>query len=164
VRFITDQSRTDTSFAATTAFTRKLEDPTRTGAANVEAQTGVGFDTLVARWGLANWISDLPGFTAPPKVKYTSWSFRTTYAALNAQRPGRFPKPFPLTPTVSAGALTSVSGTLRAGSGVYHRVLQDPGDPGFQLQFAGYGRILFAQYLAVPPAAVVPRLTIIRIR
>ena len=93
VRYITDRFRTDTSFAATAAFTRKLEDSTRTGADNVMYQTGVGFDTLVARWALANWVSDLPGFSPPPELTYSSWGFRTTYAGLNGSNPGRFPKP-----------------------------------------------------------------------
>ncbi len=157
VRYITDGFRADTSFAATAAFTRKLEDSTRTGADNVMYQTGVGFDTLVARWALANWVSDLPGFTPPPELTYTSWNFRTTYASLNTSRPASFPKPFPLVPTASAGDLTNVAGTLLAGSGVYHRALQAPLAAGFQLQFGdGAGNYL--------PANIVPRLTIIRIR
>ena len=164
VRFITDQSRADTSFAATATFTRKLEETTLTGADNAATQTGVRFDSLVARWALANWVSDLPGYTAPPTLKYTSWNFRTTYGGLHTSDLANFPKPYPLVPSAGAGRLTSLANTLRAGSGLYHRVFQDPGGPSFQLQFAGYGRILFAQYLAVPPAAVVPRLTIVRIR
>ena len=43
--------------------TRKLEQTTLTGTDNVAAQTGVPFATTVARWGMANWVSDLPGFT-----------------------------------------------------------------------------------------------------
>src|SRR2546426_1602345 len=46
------------------------------GAVNVAAQTGHAFDTTVTRWALANWVSDLPGFTAPPELQYTSWHFR----------------------------------------------------------------------------------------
>ena len=166
VRFITDQSRTDTSFAATAAFTRKLEETMLTGADNVATQTGVRFDSLVARWALATWVSDLPGFTAPSTLKYTSWDLRARFAAFHTDpmTSGAFPKPFPLVPTAGAGNLTALSGTLLSGSGRYHRAFQAPGTAGFQLQFAGYGRILFAQYLAVPPAAVVPRLAIIRIR
>jgi len=159
VRYITDRFRADTSFAATAAFTRKLEDSTRTGADNVTAQTGVAFDTLVARWGLANWVSDLvvPGFTARPELTYTSWDFRTTYGSLHGSDPANFPKAFPLVPTASAGDLTNVAGTLRAGSGVYHRALQAPLAAAFQLQFGDAA----GNYL---PANIVPRLTIIRIR
>ena len=159
VRYITDQGRADTSFAATTAFTRKLEDSTRIGADNVAYQLGVAFDTVVTRWALANWVSDLsvPGFTAAPELKYTSWSFRTTYAGLNTSDPTNFPKPYPLVPLASAGDLTNLAGSLLAGSGVYDRALQAPLAAGFQLQFGdGVGNYL--------PANIVPRLTIIRIR
>jgi len=137
----------------------KLNQTTKTGADNVTTQTGVGFDTLLARWALANWVSDLavPGFTAAPTLKYSSWNFRATYAALNSSDPFRFPKPYPLVPTVSAGNLTDVTGVLYAGSGAYHRALQGPLASGFQLQFGDGG----ANYL---PASIVPRLTIIRIR
>ncbi len=157
VRYITDRFRADTSFAATVAFTRKLEDSTRTGADNVTHQTGVGFDTLVARWALANYVSDLPGFTPDTELTYSSWNFRTTYGSLHGSDPANFPKPFPLVPTASAGDLTNVAGTLRAGSGVYHRALQAPLAAGFQLQFGDAA----GNYL---PANIVPRLTIIRIR
>jgi len=137
----------------------KLNQTTKTGADNVATQTGVGFDTLLTRWALANWVSDLavPGFTAAATLKYSSWNFRATYAALNSSDPFRFPKPYPLVPTVSAGSLTDVTGVLYAGSGAYHRALQGPLAAGFQLQFGDGG----ANYL---PASIVPRLTIIRIR
>jgi hypothetical protein len=164
VRYITDQFRADTSFAATAAFTRKIDGTTLTGAENVTTQTGVAFDTLVERWALANWVSDLPGFTAPPQLKYVSWNLRTAFADMHTRFPTVFPSGYPLVPTVSAGNGTSLSGTLRAGSGVYHRALQNAGDLGFQLQFTGFSRILFDQYRSLLPVAIMPRLTIIRIR
>ena len=159
VRYITDQGRADTSFAATTAFTRKLEDSTRTGADNVAHQLGVAFDTVVTRWALANWVSDLPGFTAPPELKYTSWDLRATFGAFHTDpaTASSFPLPFPLVPAASAGDLTNVGGSLLAGSGVYDRALQAPLAAGFQLRFGDAG----GNYL---PANIVPRLTIIRIR
>jgi len=159
VRFITDQSRADTSFTATAAFTRKLEETALTGATNVATQTGVAFDTLVNRWALANWVSDLPGFTAPPELKYTSWDLRATFGAFHTDpaTASSFPLPFPLVPAASAGDLTSLAGSLLAGSGVYDRALQAPLAAGFQLQFGDAG----GNYL---PANIVPRLTIIRIR
>jgi hypothetical protein len=130
---------------------------TLTGAANVAARTGDPFTLTVTRWALANWVSDLPGFAAPPELQYGSWQLRTTYASLTAQRPTLFPKPYPLTPTTSRGDSVVVTGVLRAGSGVYHRVFQPPGAAGFTLLFStGSGGPL--------PANVVPRLTIIRIR
>lgn len=136
---------------------RKLHQTALVGAANVAAQTGQPFTTLVTRWALANWVSDLPGFTPPPELQYGSWQFRTTYASLNAQDPTDFPQPFPLVPAAGAGAAVNLSGTLRSGSGVFQRVLQAPGGAGFTLSFTANGTTPI-------PSAVVARLGIIRIR
>src|SRR6266567_1856544 len=112
---------------------------------------------VVTRWSLALWVSDLPGFAAPAAVKYSSWSFRSTYASLNTQDPGNFPKVFPLRPRASAGRAVNLSGTLRAGSGVYARALQAPSAPGYTL--------LFGTSAGGPlDPALVPRLNVIRIR
>ena len=137
--------------------TLKLAETASTGAANVAAQTGQSFATLVSRWALANWVSDLPGFTPAPELRYTSWSFRSTYQSLNSQYPASFPAPFPLVPTVSAATAVNVSGTLRSGTGLYHRALQGPGGTAFSLLFSTDGSTPL-------PTAVVPRLTVIRIR
>jgi len=159
VRYLTDQNRTDTTFAATAAFTRKLLETNLTGAANVATAAGVGFDTLSARWALANFVSDdsVPGFTVPQELRYKSWRFRVTYGALHTSNPGIFPKPYPLVPTVSAGPAVSLSGTLHAGSGSYHRAMQAPSAPGFALLFGdARGAMLRSN--------IVPRLDVIRIR
>ena len=157
VRFITDQFRADTSFAATAAFTRTIVQTNLLGGAAVESATGTPFATLAGRWVLANYVSDLPGFIAPTELQYTSWDFRVTYASLNAQSPGTFPKPFPLTPPASGGSAVSLSGSLRAGSGAYALVQQGPSQPGFRLLFSGPGG-------AALPTALVPRLNVIRIK
>lgn len=157
VRYLVDRFAADTTLAARNAFTRALVETSLLGSANVQNVTGRPFAETVSRWALANWVSDLPGFTAPPELTYRSWAFRTTFASLNAQQPSFFPKPFPLTPTVSTGDSVDVSGTLRAGSGVYHRVRQAPGAAGFSLAFrTGTGGQL--------PANLFPRLNIIRVR
>jgi len=135
----------------------RLVNSGSSGRANVAAQTGQPFDTTLAHWALANWVSDLPGFTAPPQLQYTSWHFRTTYQSLNGQDPADFPRPFPLVPGASGGDAVSLSGVLRSGSGVYQRALQRGGAAGFALIFTGSGG-------APLPPAVAPRLTIIRIR
>jgi len=136
----------------------KLVQTTLAGSANVAAQTGHSFDTTVTRWALANWVSDLPGFTTPPELIYTSWRFRTrTFASLHQQDPSDFPLPYPLVPTASAGNAVSLSGTLRSGSGVYRRALQGPGAPVFSVSFSRDGT-------AALPSAIVPRLNVIRIR
>jgi hypothetical protein len=157
VRYITDQYRADTTFAATAAFTRTLVQTPLLGGAAVVNATGTPFATLAGRWVLANYVSDLPGFSAPPELQYTSWSLRVTYASLNGQSPTTFPKPFPLTPSASGGSAVSQSGTLNAGSGVYALAQQGPAQPGFTLLFSGPGG-------AALPASLFPRLNVLRIR
>jgi hypothetical protein len=156
VRFVVDQAAADTSFASVTAVTRALEQTTQVGGDAIAAATGTPFATFDERWSLANYVSDLPGFTAPPALRYVSWSFRTTYASLSVQRPSVFPKPFPLTPpTFSTGDAVSASGTLRAGSAVYALINQAPQAPGFTLLFSGpKGQAL--------PSVLNPRLNVIR--
>ncbi len=135
----------------------RLVNTALSGAGNLVAQTGQPLDTTLTHWALANWVSDLPGFTAPPQLRYSSWHFRGTYQSLNSQDPNDFPRPFPLVPAASGGAAVSLSGVLRSGSGVYQRALQRGGAAGFALIFTGSGG-------APLPPAVAPRLTIIRIR
>jgi hypothetical protein len=136
---------------------RRLVQSGQSGAANVAAQTGQPFDVTVTRWALANWVSDLPGFATPGELRYTTWQFRTTFASLNAQAPGTFPRAYPLVPEASTGTALSLAGALRSGSGVYARVLQPPGGAGFTLRLSGPGGADIA-------SAVVPRLNVIRIR
>jgi hypothetical protein len=59
--------------------TRQLVQTSSIGTDNVSGALGA-FSSLVGRWALALWVSDLPGFTAPPELQYTSWRFRSTYA------------------------------------------------------------------------------------
>jgi hypothetical protein len=135
----------------------KLHQTTLTGSANVAAQTGQPFTTLVTRWALANWVSDLPSFSAPAELQYSSWHFRTTFASLNSQDPADFPNPYPLVPGTGAGSQVSITGTLTSGSGAYVRVFQAPSGPAFSLRFTRDGSTAL-------PAALAPRLDIIRIR
>jgi hypothetical protein len=138
---------------------RKLVRTPLAGSPNVAAQTGLPFTTTVTRWALANWVSDLPGFTTPAELTYKSWRFRTrTFPSLNTQDPMHFPLPYPLVPSQSAGNAIAISGWIRSGSGVYERALQDPSAPGFALLFSPNGS-------ATPfPTNVVARLNVIRIR
>jgi hypothetical protein len=135
----------------------KLVRTTLTGAANVAAQTAQPFAQTVSRWALANWVSDLPGFTAPTELKYTSWHFRTTFSSLHSQNANAFPLAYPLVPTLSAGDAVNISGTLRTGSGEYLRAVQRAGGAAFTLHFSANGTA------AVSPS-VVPLLNILRIR
>jgi hypothetical protein len=139
------------------ALPHQLASSALAGAANIVARTGHAFDTTVTRWALANWVSDLPGFTAPTELRYTTWHFRATFASLHTQDSIHFVLPFPLVPTISAGAATNVTGVLRSGTGVFHRARHAPGAPGFALFFGSGGSALLS-------AAVVPRLSVIRVR
>lgn len=154
VRYLVDQLATDTTAAAWNVVSRQLAQATQQGPANVEARTGVSFDQTLARWALTLWVSDLPSFPTPPELRYRSWRFRTTYAALS---PSVFPREYPLEPAVTSGPDVDIAGTLRSGSGVYERVLHPPAAPEFTLQLAetGGGRL---------DPILEPRLTIIRVR
>ena len=157
MRYLVDQFAADTSLAAQNVFTRSLVQTTLLGSANVANRTGQAFAQTVTRWALTNWVSDLPAFATPPELTYTSWLFRTTFDTLHVQAPSVFPKPFPLVPTQSDGPGVDVSGTIRAGSGVYHRVVQPAGAAAFTLQFGtSAGGPL--------PGTSGPRLNVIRIR
>jgi len=127
------------------------------GPANVAAQTGQPFAQTISRWALANWVSDLPGFSAPSELQYTSWHFRTTFSSLHSQDPTDFPLAYPLVPTLSAGNAVNISGNLWPGSGEYVRAVQPPSGAAFTLHFSANGTT------AVSPA-VVPRLVVLRIR
>ncbi len=138
---------------------RKLVRTPLFGGPNVAAQTGQPFPTTLTRWALANWVSDLQGFATPAELTYTSWRFRSrTFPSLNAQDPTHFPLPYPLVPAQSAGTAVNVSGSIRSGSGVYARVLQDASAPGFALAFSSNGST------APFPTTVGARLNVIRIR
>jgi hypothetical protein len=157
VRYFVDQFAADTSFTSIAALTRGLEESGLHGAAAITSAAGTPFTTIVERWILANYVSDYPGLSPPPELRYTSWRFRTTYADLNSQRPDFFPKPFPLTPAVVAGKSLAVTGTLHAGSGSYIISAQPQSGPGFALLFSGPGG-------AALPAVLNPRLDAVRLR
>ncbi|MDH4046086.1 MAG: hypothetical protein OEW06_16685, partial [Gemmatimonadota bacterium] len=137
--------------------TRRLVETAQTGSANVVTAVGVPFDELVSQWFLANWVSDLPGFTAPGRLTFTTWRLRTTYGGLNQSLPSRFTRPFPIEPAVASPKTVRLDGTLHAGSGEYLRLQQVPGEKGFTLRMTGPGG-------ATLPASVVPRLNVIRVR
>src|SRR3989441_520704 len=159
VRYLVDQYAADQSLTAGDLVTRQLDQTTLTGAANVEHVTGRPFAETVAHWALANYVSDLPGFTAPPELQYKVRKFRTDYPKLSARcpAPNGIPPSFPLAPATGPGEAVSLSDTLRAGSGKYFRALQSAGAIGFTLLFSdGRGFAL--------PDALAPRLNVIRIK
>jgi hypothetical protein len=114
---------------------RSLINTSRTGAANVAAVTTETFNTLLGRWALAVYASDLPGFTAPPALTYSAFDLRTVYGSLYNPN-GTFNVPFPLVPasgTPAAGI--TVTGTMTSGSGAYIIVNQAAGAPEFDVTF-----------------------------
>jgi hypothetical protein len=155
VRYVVDRYAAGSTMADWNTLTRSLVGTPNTGAQNITAVTGAAFDTVVSRWALANWMTDNPA--APPELQYDSWGMHAVYASLNAQRPNLFPNPYPLVPTVSAGRDVNLSGTLRAGSGIYHRATQAAGDPGFTLRFTMPNGGLIS-------SSLLPRLNVIRLQ
>jgi len=150
VRWLVDQFGADV--------TRRLVETNLTGGSNVEAATGQPFSRLLAEWGLAWWVEDLPGFQPPARLRYTSWDFRTTYAALNQISPLTFDRPFPIEPLIeSDGRMLVRTGTLRAGSPDYLLLRLDPGAAPFAVSFTDGGGLPLANTL-------VPRLTVLRIQ
>ena len=136
--------------------TPKLVQTSLTGTANVAAQAGLPFATLDERWALANWVSDLPGFTAPGELRYTSYSLRQIFYDLYSVDAYDFPLPFPLVPTVATPGAVNLSGALRAGSGIYLEVVQPPG--------ARPDTLHVNDGTSPLPAALVPQFAVIRTR
>ena len=137
--------------------TRRLVETAEYGAVNVEDSVGEPFSRLVSEWFLANYVSDLPGLTAPARLTYSSWDFRETYGLLNQQLPSQFPSPFPIVPQRFSGGLFNTSGQLHAGSGDYYIVEQTAGESGFTVELVNpAGGPL--------TATIVARLNVIRIQ
>ena len=139
-----------------TGIAARLVQTGLTGTANVAAQTGLPFATLDERWALAGWASDLPGFTPPAELRYTTYSWRQLFSDLNHSiYAAYFPRPFPLVPALATPGTLDVSGSLRAGSGVYLLVHQGPN---------GGADTLHVNAGAAPlPATLVPQFAVIRL-
>jgi hypothetical protein len=154
VRYLVDQYAAGGDTAGWNAVTRSLVQTNLSGANNIEDVTGNQFEDIVSRWALANWVTDAG---VPPELQYNSWNLHSVYSSLHTQRPNLFPNFYPLVPTTSAGRDVNMSGTLRSGSPIYHRVTQPAGDPGFTLSVrsANGGQI---------NAAFKPRLNVIRLQ
>jgi hypothetical protein len=158
VRYLVDRFGQDTTLAGNNAITRALDNTSATGTINVAQVTGVPFATTAQEWALANWVSDLPGFTAPTALKYEKWAFRSAFPTLRATCGSPVPPTFPLVATADAGPNINLSGTMASGSGaVYQRALQGPGAPAFTLLFSDATG-------AQLKSTVLPRLNVIRIR
>ena len=115
--------------------TQRLEQTALQGGSNVAGVTGVPLSTLLGRWALAMYVSDLAGFTPDPALTYRSWEFRSTFLALNQQFPQAFDRPFPLVPGAAAGGAFSLVNVAASGSGTYLIVTQAASGPAFSLTF-----------------------------
>ena len=155
VRYMVDQYAAGTTRSAWNAFTRGMVQTAQVGFANVEAATGDQFEDVVSRWGLANYVTDIP--SAPAELKYVSWDMHSVFSSLHTQRPALFPNFYPVNPTASAGRDASLSGTLRSGSPIYHRATQGPGDPGFTLSLTAPNGALISGLMK-------PRLNVYRLQ
>lgn len=139
------------------AFTRSLLATDKLGAANVTAATGVPFDRLVGEWHLANYLDDLPAFTpVNPRLRYTSWNWRTTFAELKPQSPSQYPKVFPLEPDSTTGRYDRIV-TLRAGSGRHLRVQVAAGAQPVDFRLSSVDQ-------GLPAAALAARVAVARIK
>ena len=148
VRWVVDHFATDTILG--TNLTRALLATNQVGSANVAARTGADFSTMVGEWQLANYLDDLPGFTASSdRLRYKSWDFRAVAASLQ--------QGYPLQPDSTDGVSYEHTGTLRAGSGHHILVVQPPGAGPVDLLVEGDAGVAL-------PATIQPRIALVRIR
>jgi hypothetical protein len=156
VRWLVDQFGADLTGSA---FTRSLVATSRLGSDNVAAVTGTAFTTLVPQWQLANYLDDLPGFTAQDRrLGYTSWNLRSTFNGLHTQDPVSFPSAFPLAPDSMTAGTYDRKGTLRAGSGPHLRVVQPAQGGAVEVQLTDSLR------QAIGGSAALPRIGVARVR
>ncbi len=127
VRYLVDQYGT--------GVTQRLEQTALQGGSNVAGATGLPLATLLGRWALAMYVSDLPGFTPDSALTYRTWAFRTTFLGLNQQFPQAFDRPFPLVPATAAGGAFSLVDVVASGSGTYLIVTQAASAPAFSIAF-----------------------------
>ncbi len=149
VRWLVDHFAADSVLG--TDLTRRLVATRLVGAANVEAQVGVGLDILLPEWQLANYLDDLPGFDQPSsRLRYKTWNFR--------QAADSMLRPFPLSPDITDGSNYAHQGVLRAGSGRHVLVTQAANGPAVDLRLAS------ASGEEPVSAAVEARIGLVRIR
>src|SRR2546422_10517268 len=81
VRYLVDQ--VGATLGSADSVTRRLDMTALTGATNVSnAAGGTSFPTILEQWALANYVSDLPGFSARSELQYVTWQFRTAFPRL----------------------------------------------------------------------------------
>jgi hypothetical protein len=133
-----------------TELTRALVQTSLTGASNVSAVTSTDFSTLVSQWQLANYLTNLPGFTpSSDRLRYTTLDLRSIYQS-NFGR-------YPLEPDV-AGATYSRTGVLRAGSGRHVLITRPANSAEMEFTLAG------ADGSSPVSSSVLPRIALARVR
>jgi hypothetical protein len=158
VRYLVDQL--GPTLGSSDSVTRRLDRTSITGAANVSnVAGGTPFETILERWALANYVSDLSSFTVPPELQYTTWRFRTDFSKMQSACRSSTPSVFPLDTVTHSftGSALAASGVLHAGSGSYYLLQQAAGAPKFTLLFSDSAG-------AALRATLVPRLNVIRIQ
>ena len=161
VRYLVDQ--VGATLGSADSVTRRLDMTALTGATNVSnAAGGTSFPTVLARWALANYVSDLPGFTTPPELQYVTWKFRTDYQTMKNRcavffSTSSLPDQLPLVPPIVDGTSAQLAGVLHAGSGSYYRLQQTAGASAFTLLFSNSAG-------GALRTTLVPRLNVIRIQ
>jgi hypothetical protein len=164
VRWMAEQFGTSTPddakfIARATDFTQKLVQTSLTGAANVEAQTGQQMAKLLPAWQLANYLDDLPGFTAAdPLLQYQNLNLRSVYQQLFDQDTQRrvFDRAYPLLPDSTRGVYTR-TGTIKQGSAHHLRLIQAGGAALIQVKLTGSAG-------AAISAQIAPRVAVVRIK
>jgi hypothetical protein len=140
------------------ATTRRLEQTSLTGAANVVRAAGnTSFATLLGCWALSLYVSDLPSFAPDSELAYAHWRFRATYDSLHVHEGATFTRSFPLLPAGASGGLFAVSGTISSGSGSYVDLVLSAGEPSFTVTFTEPGGLALS-------GSGNPQLAIVRLR
>jgi len=157
VRWLADHYATTATVG--TDLTQKLVATSRTGATNVTHVTGETFSSLVANWQLANYLDDLPGFTAAdPLLQYQNLNLRSVYQQLFDQDTQRrvFDRAYPLLPDSTRGVYTR-TGTIKQGSAHHLRLIQAGGAALIQVKLTGSAG-------AAISAQIAPRVAVVRIK
>jgi hypothetical protein len=149
VRWLADHFASDTLLG--TDLTRRLVATRLVGAANAEAQTGVGFEVLVPEWQMTNYLDDLPEYQQVfSRLRYKTWNFRGASDSVG--------QTYPLVPDLTDGSGYSHSAVLRAGSGRHVLVTQAAGAAAVDL------RLTSPSGEEPVPVNVSPRIGLVRIR
>jgi hypothetical protein len=95
-------------------------EPTLTGIANLEARSGVPFETMLPQFHYAMQYDDVAGITPTEAWQtFPSWNLPAIYAGLNADYPTSFPADFLQDRLAQFGAFTFNINALRGGSAAH---------------------------------------------